>query len=90
MVPHYKTLPTKPTPAMRRFLVKLVLGRGGKRTHFEMGHPAYPIRLAMEQAGWLTVVWTKDSRDIWGPNPSQIWATPNGYKITPAGREAIA
>lgn len=89
MVPHYKTVPTKPTPAMRRFLAKLARGRGGRRSHGEMGFPAYPMRVAMEQAGWLTVVWSKDSRDIWGPKPSQLWASPTGYKITPAGRKAI-
>ena len=69
------TIPTKPTPAMRRFLTKLASGLNGSRSRAEMGFPAYPMPWQMERAGWLTCTYSRSTREIWG-DPNQIWCSP--------------
>jgi hypothetical protein len=83
------TIPTKPTPAMRRFLVKLAGGPHGLRTPQEMGYPAYPMPWHMERAGWIIALYSRATHIIWGDRPTQIYCRPVAYQITPAGRKIL-
>ena len=80
---------TKPTRAIRRFLAKLASSPNGSRTRREMGSPAYPMTWRMERAGWIKCTFPRDAKGL-GRYCHQLWCTPETYRITAAGRKAIA
>ena len=80
----HSDVPVKPTPAMRRFLTRLVLH--GEMGRHEMGWPAYMMPLKMERAGWIACTYAPDTPP---ELRNQIWGLPRTYRITDSGRKQI-